>query len=269
MNYRGGGAPENSFLKGKTRGFTLAEVLITIGIIGLVAAMTMPMLIANHRKQVMLTKVKRTYNVLNNALERAKVDYGTDVNGWYLPKSGSQLEKSMFFVETYMLPYLNTVYYCKNKFEVSYCTEKKYNIRGDDWAYIGPVSEDFGTSFVLNDGVYVYVTVGEFAYTPSAGGYDETINRVVIQFDIDNYKGYNKLGYDIFMLELGGAEGLSKRNDADKNKFLPYGHNSSKSCDYYVSNINHACNPEVTYPGSYCLAYIVCNGWSFGDKYPW
>ena len=33
--------------------------------------------------------------------------------------------------------------------------------------------------------------------------------------------------------------------------------------------INHACNPEAAYSGSYCLAYIVCNGWRFGDKYPW
>ena len=269
MNYRGGGAPENSSLKGKTRGFTLAEVLITIGIIGLVAAMTMPMLIANYRKQVMLTKVKRTYNVLNNALERAKVDYGTDVNGWYLPKSGSQLEKSMFFVETYMLPYLNTVYYCKDKFFGPYCTKKVYNIKGDGWTYMGPANAISGTTFVLNDGVLVYIMVGEISTASEGMEMDETINRVVIQFDIDNYKGYNKLGYDIFKLELGGQEGPLKKNNANKNKFLPYGYDVSKSCDYYVSNINHACNPEAAYSGSYCLAYIVCNGWRFGDKYPW
>lgn len=32
------------------KGFTLAEVLITLGIIGVVAAMTMPALISNHKK---------------------------------------------------------------------------------------------------------------------------------------------------------------------------------------------------------------------------
>ena len=35
-------------------GFTLAEVLITLGIIGVVAALTMPVLIENHKKQVHL-----------------------------------------------------------------------------------------------------------------------------------------------------------------------------------------------------------------------
>ncbi len=36
-------------------GFTLAEVLITLGIIGIVAAMTMPALIANYQKKVLVT----------------------------------------------------------------------------------------------------------------------------------------------------------------------------------------------------------------------
>lgn len=40
-------------------GFTLAEVLITLGIIGVVAAMTLPGLIAKHRKTVIETKLAR------------------------------------------------------------------------------------------------------------------------------------------------------------------------------------------------------------------
>ncbi len=35
------------------KAFTLAEVLITLGIVGVVAAITMPTLIANHRKKVL------------------------------------------------------------------------------------------------------------------------------------------------------------------------------------------------------------------------
>ena len=96
----GGGAskkhtPSRFFVKLKEKstysyfGFTLSEVLITLGIIGIVAAMTLPSLIANHRRQVMLTKVKQTYTILNNALERAKVENGTDVNNWYIPTKGS------------------------------------------------------------------------------------------------------------------------------------------------------------------------------------
>lgn len=44
-----------------SNGFTLAEVLVTLGIIGIVAALTMPTLIENHRKQVLRTQVKKIF----------------------------------------------------------------------------------------------------------------------------------------------------------------------------------------------------------------
>ena len=41
--------------------FTLAETLITIGIIGIVASMTLPSLIQNHREKETAAKLKKTY----------------------------------------------------------------------------------------------------------------------------------------------------------------------------------------------------------------
>jgi prepilin-type N-terminal cleavage/methylation domain-containing protein len=49
-------------------GFTLAEVLITLGIIGIVAALTMPSLMANYQKKAAATRLKQTYSMLNQAL---------------------------------------------------------------------------------------------------------------------------------------------------------------------------------------------------------
>lgn len=63
------------------RAFTLAEVLITIGIIGIVAAMTLPGIIANYRKQEVLTRLKKTYATVSNAFQRAVYEYG-DVEYW-------------------------------------------------------------------------------------------------------------------------------------------------------------------------------------------
>ncbi|HIT92963.1 MAG TPA: hypothetical protein IAD11_08595 [Candidatus Stercorousia faecigallinarum] len=42
----------------------MAEVLITLGIIGVVASLTMPSLIANHRKEVLKTELKKAYSEL-------------------------------------------------------------------------------------------------------------------------------------------------------------------------------------------------------------
>ena len=53
----------------KNKGFTMAEVLITLGIIGVVAAMTLPTLINNNRNKALETGLKRSYSVLSQALD--------------------------------------------------------------------------------------------------------------------------------------------------------------------------------------------------------
>ncbi|MFQ8626884.1 MAG: type II secretion system protein [Candidatus Gastranaerophilaceae bacterium] len=45
--------------KFKKYGFTLAEVLVTLGVIGIVAALTMPTLMANHQKPYRRLNLKR------------------------------------------------------------------------------------------------------------------------------------------------------------------------------------------------------------------
>lgn len=57
-------------------GFTLAEVLITLGIIGVVAAMTMPALIVNYQKQVAATRLEKFYTVMMQAVMRWENEEG-------------------------------------------------------------------------------------------------------------------------------------------------------------------------------------------------
>ena len=59
--------------------FTLAEVLITLGIIGVVAAMTMPALIANHRKTVLKTQFKKAYSELQQVNQNFIKDYDMNI----------------------------------------------------------------------------------------------------------------------------------------------------------------------------------------------
>lgn len=58
--------------------FTLAEVLITLGIIGVVAALTLPSLIANYRKQQYVNSLKTGYSILNNGLRTMMADESVD-----------------------------------------------------------------------------------------------------------------------------------------------------------------------------------------------
>ena len=64
--------------KGRKYAFTLAEVLITLGIIGIVAALTMPSLMANYQKKVLVTQLKKQVNVINNNFRRIMADEGVD-----------------------------------------------------------------------------------------------------------------------------------------------------------------------------------------------
>ena len=59
--------------------FTLAEVLITLGVIGVVASLTMPTLIQNHQKKVLQTQFKKAYSTVQNAYR------GVEANEGYLP----------------------------------------------------------------------------------------------------------------------------------------------------------------------------------------
>ncbi|MBP3924386.1 type II secretion system protein [bacterium] len=68
-------------IEDKKVAFTLAEVLITLGIIGVVAAMTMPALIQKHQEQVTVNKVKAAYSIMSQAINLAIAENG-DVSGW-------------------------------------------------------------------------------------------------------------------------------------------------------------------------------------------
>lgn len=57
-------------------GFTLAEVLITLGIIGVVAAMTMPSLISHYRHKALETQFKKAYSVLGQISAMVISEYG-------------------------------------------------------------------------------------------------------------------------------------------------------------------------------------------------
>ena len=55
---------------------TVGEVLITLGVIGVVAAMTMPTLIKKYQQHVAVTQLKKAYTELNQAIKFSEAEYG-------------------------------------------------------------------------------------------------------------------------------------------------------------------------------------------------
>lgn len=64
----------------KKSAFTLAEVLITLGIIGVVAAMTIPALINKYQKVVLETSLKKQYSIMQQALQKMQAETGVTPN---------------------------------------------------------------------------------------------------------------------------------------------------------------------------------------------
>lgn len=69
-------------------GFTLAEILITLGIIGVVAAITLPSLIANYKKEVLHSQFKKMYSDLNNASRQFMIDNDMSVYDYSVANEG-------------------------------------------------------------------------------------------------------------------------------------------------------------------------------------
>ncbi len=72
---------QNSRIIRYNRAFTLAEVLITLGIIGVVAAMTIPTLMANIRSHQYRSKFKKAVSTISQAARMSQAQYDYDFSG--------------------------------------------------------------------------------------------------------------------------------------------------------------------------------------------
>ena len=66
--------------------FTLAEVLITLGIIGVVAALTMPALVAKYQEMVLKNQFKHAYSLVSQAIKQVEVNNGYPLQCYIWPK---------------------------------------------------------------------------------------------------------------------------------------------------------------------------------------
>ena len=70
-------------------GFTLAEVLITLGIIGVVAAMTIPTLVGNYKYMVLQNQFKAAYSDLNQAAKLFQLHHDITVSEYNAANNNS------------------------------------------------------------------------------------------------------------------------------------------------------------------------------------
>jgi type II secretory pathway pseudopilin PulG len=85
-------------------GFTLADLLITLGIIGIVAALTLPSLIQHYKKQEASTRLKKFYSSILQARMLSENENGS-IDNWETPTyTGAEATKKWFL--QYFAPYM-------------------------------------------------------------------------------------------------------------------------------------------------------------------
>lgn len=231
----------------KLSGFTLAEVLITLGVIGVVAAMTMPSLIANYQKKQTVAQLKKAYTSVSNALQMAKAEHG-DFELWDYSDS-NDIQASSDFADEYLIPYLNVIKTCGTD-TTGGCEVEFTKLNGSIYS---SSSLSKYTRFVSNDGTLVFVRA-------AVNASDSTFPKIIyIEFDINGLKRPNKLGRDFFQFAVV--------LDTTQDMYRPTGRLNASGQSQTIESIKSNCSKENS--GGYCAAWIMYNNWEIPKDYPW
>ena len=213
----------------KRTAFTLAEVLITLGIIGIVAALTLPVIISDVKNSQLEAGLKKAYSVLGQALNMYQAENGERI------VAGDATNRRM--VKSYLMQYIKSAKDCgfggsdnKEGLEKA-CLPNNY--KGIDGDFNGSAKYETynGKSSIaldyFDDGQFV-TPDGMLILIENSGG-QWFGDQVFISVDVNGYnKKPNRLGQDLFMFQI------------DKNgALLPMGAKDTKYysiSDAYCSN---------------------------------
>ncbi len=197
----------------KKAAFTLAEVLITLAIIGIVAAMTIPTLIADQQNKALQAQLKKAYSEINQALKLYQAE-----NGIPLTSNNIGIKE----LKENIMPYFKVAIDCGFGINEEDACVKNYD-NGE-----GTSSDDYKTltgneidlykfddgQFVLNDGTLILI---------ENGAPPTDLRPIYISCDVNGLANKpNRLGKDLFMFQIN-----------DKGILLPMG---AEGTDYYDEN---------------------------------
>ena len=175
--------------------FTLAEVLITLGIIGVVTAMTMPTLINKTQNKQLETAFKVAYSTFSQAVINMREQEGPELNKSFNSyENGKYVREDEFYEKFYKYSKLKIVGECN--YSGKYMN---YNKTGEAYTSFsgvrGSVKEGF--KHVLSNGMCADILINAA--------------QINISVDVNGTKGPNQLGHDIFYFYIDNNDLLKPR----------------------------------------------------------
>ncbi|MFH0701951.1 MAG: type II secretion system protein [bacterium] len=179
------------------KGFTLAEVLMTLTILGIIAAVSMVVLLPKIQDAENKTAFVSTYSVIDQATSQIRADNGGSLKSVF---TSNNILRDKF------KEYLNTVKSCTQGQSLGNCW---HNNDGSSKYLNGNPITSYNTAssgIVLNNGVLVYLTNSNPNCT-------STTYCGLISVDVNGWKGPNTMGKDIYYIWI--YENNIKPNDSN------------------------------------------------------
>jgi prepilin-type N-terminal cleavage/methylation domain-containing protein len=221
------------------RAFTLAEVLITLGIIGVVAALVMPNMIANYNKKEYVARLQKAVSVWDNGIKLM------------LANDGVEYFSDSEFARTLVDLGINAQYPAPGNFpEATRVLKKYFNIIDvDDSTWNFKFDTFYGTSFTFSPCVKLSMSDGTTycLYLSNLGDIEKLSGWVAI--DVNGDKNPNLVGRDVFDFNINKYGGL-----------IPYASGYWKDNPMYCG-IEGSTDTSMIYMGIGCAARIIQNGW--------
>lgn len=226
-------------------------------VLGVVASITLPTMIADWQKQATVSRLKKVCSTLYGAFNFALAENGP-MQTWVLNDCLYCTYGRRAFVKDYLMPYFVYKEYCDKSGNdaCGYTWPKEYSIVFDSFnRCLGNIN----SYFILNDGsvILVYpVLKGDGLDADKAEGAE-----IYIITDINGSQKPNKLGRDIFFFKF-------VYNSKDNSfRAVPYMYDlnsgeDSHSRDYYLERVKNG--DFISYFG-----IIWADGWQIKDDYPW
>ena len=235
--------------------FTLAEVLITLGIIGVIAAMTLPTLMANYQKKVSATRAKQTYSIIAQAIKLSEAQNG-EAKYWDTALSTDKgIANTELFLQKYILPYLK---------EPKFCGEGNSD---DVIAKCGVTVSEVGQTYSLPNGVYVsFLSAGSRTMGDKPEG-----AILYVSFDINGPVAPNMLGDDrfYFWLTEKGLAPFAAYNNLTREEILQGKSIVIEGVSRMVACKKIKSESDDDYYRHGCTLLLMMDGWEFKDDYPW
>lgn len=237
------------------KSFTLAEILITLGIIGIVANMTVPAIIFNIQRQGFASTLKKEYSTFNQALLLMSTDMGC--TGDLVCTSLFATGKTPQDIGDAIVPYLKVAKNCQMNADQGCFSNSYASFYDGSGTRIGPPNGwDSATTrykFITIDGSAIVINNYASGCTGNYGSGIMSQVCGIIYMDVNGLKGPNNNGRDIFVFYIT-SNGL----------LYPYGgkfHNLSGTSYYWKDQ--GACQPATasTISGGFCSGRVMDEGW--------